>query len=101
MTGLPIACALDPADLARRREALLPGLVSQALTRDVLPDGLRWQFAPAQGLLEHITRVIDAERRCCPFLRFQLTVEPDGGPVLLAVTGPTGTHEFLNALAQM
>ena len=101
MTHLPIACALDPADLAARREALLPGLAVRALTRETIPDGLRWLFAPTHDLLEQISRVIDAERRCCPFLRFQLTVEPDGGPVLLAVTGPTGTREFLDALAQM
>ena len=100
MTHLPIACALDPADLTTRRETLLPGLAAQALSRDLLPDGMRWQFAPTEEVLERITRVIDAERRCCPFLRFELTVEPDGGPLLLAATGPTGTREFLDALTR-
>jgi acetamidase/formamidase len=45
-----------------------------------------------------ITRTIDAERRCCRFLRFQLTVEPADGPVLLDLTGPPGTREFVAAL---
>jgi hypothetical protein len=45
-----------------------------------------------------IARVMDAERQCCRFLRFQLTVEPDGGPVLLDLTGPPGTREFSSAL---
>jgi hypothetical protein len=30
MTNLPIACALDPAELAARRDALLPGLAAHA-----------------------------------------------------------------------
>ena len=32
------------------------------------------------------------------FLRFALTIEPGDGPVTLAVTGPEGTPEFLEAL---
>ncbi len=38
---------------------------------------------------------IQLERQCCPFLRFQLTVEPGGGPIWLELTGPPGTREFL------
>jgi hypothetical protein len=42
--------------------------------------------------------VIDAERQCCRFLRFQLTVEPDLGPMWLEVAGPPGTADFLTDL---
>jgi hypothetical protein len=35
------------------------------------------------------------ESQCCPFLRFQLTVELGGGPVWLELTGPPGTRDFL------
>jgi hypothetical protein len=45
-----------------------------------------------------IAHAIDAERRCCRFLRFDLTVEPDAGPVVLDLTGPPGTREFIAAL---
>jgi hypothetical protein len=35
------------------------------------------------------------------FLRFQLTIEAAGGPVLLEVTGPLpGSQEFLGALIE-
>ena len=98
MPDVPIACALDATELAAGREGLLPGLAARALGREVLPDGLRWRFAPSRELLELAARVVDAERQCCPFLRFDLTVEPDGGPVWLAVTGPTGTRDLLEAV---
>jgi hypothetical protein len=39
--------------------------------------------------------LIDVERRCCPFLRFDLTVEPEVGPVRLALSGPPGVREYL------
>ena len=42
--------------------------------------------------------MIDAERQCCRFLRFQVTVERDEGPIVLDVTGPPGTREFLAAI---
>jgi hypothetical protein len=59
---------------------------------------LRLYFAASGENLQKITAVIDAERQCCRFLRFDLTVEPDGGPVSLALSGPPGTKAFLAAL---
>jgi hypothetical protein len=53
----------------------------------------------ASDALTAIVSVVDAERQCCRFLRFQITVEADEGPVCLDVTGPSGTREFLDNLA--
>ena len=47
-----------------------------------------------------IARAVEAERHCCRFLRFGITVEPDGGPVFLELTGPRGTREFIGALLE-
>ena len=49
-----------------------------------------------RSLAGAIVEMIDAERQCCRFLRFRLTVEPDGDSILLDVTGPAGTKEFLD-----
>jgi hypothetical protein len=95
---LAIACTLTPAELASRRDGLLPGLLIRARERCAVPGGFRWRFEPATGLLAEAVAVVDAERRCCRFLRFQLTVEPDDGPVWLEVSGPEGTQEFLATL---
>jgi len=94
----PIACTLTPGDLRTRRAELLPGLVARATTREALPDGWRFVFAAESDTLQAIATVIDSERQCCRFLRFQLTVEPSGGPITLDVTGPEGTREFLETL---
>lgn len=98
MTDYPVACDLSPEGLAHRRHALLPGLVEHAVEREKLADGFRWRFEPEADLLTRIAAVIDAERRCCRFLRFRLDVEPGGGPVWLHVTGPEGTVPFLARL---
>ena len=98
MKELPIACELTPAELAARREGLLPGLLEQARERTSLSNGLRFSFAPSTEFLRAAVQTIDAERQCCKFLKFELTVEPDGGQMSLEITGPPGTAEFLNTL---
>jgi len=41
------------------------------------------RFAPPGETLSSIARAVEAERHCCRFLRFTLTVEPDEGPFTL------------------
>ena len=96
--ALPIACTLAPGELSQRREELLPGLIRQATAIADLENGVALTFAASSDVLQLITRMIDAERQCCRFFRFQLTIEPDGGPLRLDVTGPPGTRDFLDGL---
>jgi hypothetical protein len=98
MSELPIACTLTPEALRQRREELLPGLVRRAETCDRLATGVRLRYAPSADVLGDIVKMIEAERQCCRFLRFELSVAPDLGPVTLEVTGPAGTTEFLAGL---
>lgn len=98
MSDLPVVCTLDPAALKARREGLLSDLVRRAEARQDLPEGQRLRFAATADTLAAIARTIEAEHHCCRFLRFQITVEPDSGPIWLELTGPPGTREFVSAL---
>ncbi|MGH8066632.1 MAG: hypothetical protein ACRERE_15615 [Candidatus Entotheonellia bacterium] len=98
MRDLPIMCELTPDEIKARRAALLLGLLAQAEERTTLPDGFRWRFVASGKFLAAAAETIDAERQCCRFLRFVLTIEPDGGPMWLEITGPQGTVEFLETL---
>lgn len=98
MNELPIACELTPEQLRARREGLLLSLLAQATESVPLVNGYRWRFAPSTEVLMTAAETIDAERQCCRFLKFALTVEPDAGDVWLEVTGPDGTKEFLASL---
>jgi hypothetical protein len=98
MSDLPIVCTLDGETLKTRRENLLPGLIAAAEVTEDLADGFRLRFARAD-ILPRLLAVVDAERKCCRFLRFEVMLEPDLGPISLTVTGPKGTREFLAALA--
>jgi len=101
MPELPIACTLDPESLRTRREGLLAELLKRSGGHELLSNGIRLRFAPSSETLSSITRAIEAERRCCRFLRFTLTVEPDEGQFALELTGPQGTRDFVAALLDM
>ena len=96
--SLPSACTLTPAELAAMRNGLLPGLLAKSSAKEPILGGFRWRFDPQANLVKDAAAVIDAEHRCCRFLRFLLLVEPGAGPVWLEVTGPEGTEDFLSTL---
>jgi hypothetical protein len=98
MAELPVACTLGPAALAARRQGLLSEVLRAAQRHEELADGYRLSFAATGDTLALIVKMIETERQCCRFLRFQITVEPNGGPVSVELTGPPGTPEFLSAL---
>src|SRR5262245_16914989 len=98
MRDLPIVCALQPGELTATQ--LLPGVIAAARARQTIENGYRFEFRASSDVLSSIVRMIDAERQCCQFLRFQLTVEAAGGLVVLDVTGPTGSQEFLQAILE-
>jgi hypothetical protein len=96
IVDLRVMCTLTPAAMATRKAALLPGLVRRAESREDLPNGVRFRFGA--DAWPAIAETIEAERHCCRFLRFEITVEPDGGSIWVTLSGPSGTREFLTAL---
>jgi SAM-dependent methyltransferase len=92
-----IGCTLDPASLAQRK-GLLWEVISKATERVAMADGYQFSFDGETMSLSELTEVIALERKCCPFLRFVLTVEPAGGPLRLQLSGANGTKDFLASL---
>lgn len=101
MSELPIACTLRPEELRQRRADLLPGLCARATAHETVDSGMRFTFEPTSETLAELVRVIDVERQCCRFLRFELAIERDLGPITLTVTGTAGTADFLAGLLNL
>lgn len=99
--GLPVVCALSPAALRERREGALRSLRAQAQEVREITGGWSMRFAPEDELLAELVRFIQAERKCCAFLRFAVVVAPGEGPVWLEMTGPDGTQELLRDLLEV
>lgn len=95
--SLSIACMLTAPELQERRRTVLQKFRSAVTEVKELEDGYSYSL-PANGeWLSELAHLVDLERQCCHFLRFTITVEPAGGPIVLSMTGPAGTKEFLEA----
>jgi hypothetical protein len=100
MADLPIMCTLGPGALTARKAGLLAGVARLSMQTVKIAGGYWFEFGPEAETPGVVSYMIDAERHCCRFLRFALTVEPDGGPIRLEITGPKGTQEFVEALLE-
>ena len=101
MNSLPVACTLTNAEFQRRRSSVLEKLRRSVIERRELEHGYVYSLRSEGLSLPELASIIELERQCCPFLRFTLTIEPDGGPVWLELTGPAGTKEFLGGLLEV
>jgi hypothetical protein len=100
MTELPVACTLSERELAERRAGLLTELRRHREEVRWLTDGAAFRYPSTAAVVDLLTEFVRLESRCCPFLRFRLSVEPAGGSAWLELTGPPGTREFLEAETQ-
>lgn len=73
-----IACNMDASGL-RGRQQLLSRLIAGASHRRETGSGYAFCFGPGTVSLVELAEVIEPERRCCPFFRFVVTIEPEGG----------------------
>jgi hypothetical protein len=97
-TSLPIACSLTDAELQERSRDVLRRVGAAVVEVKELPDGYAYRLPSDTKWIGELAHLIQLERACCLFLRFQLIIEPDHGPIRLELTGPPGTKEFLAAL---
>src|SRR5687767_9276319 len=91
----PIACTLSEPELRDREKTVLKSFGAQVRRVEARSDGYTIEVAATDEGLAAAMALIQVERLCCPFLRFDLAVEAEAGPVRLALTGPPGVREFL------
>lgn len=92
---MTFACRLTDSELRERRSAVLREAGRAVLETRELANGFAYRFPAEDVWLSELARLIGLERQCCPFLTFQLTAEPENGPIWLEVTGPPEAKAFL------
>ena len=94
---IPIACSLTDAEFRQRRNEVLPRVLQKALEQIELENGFTYRFASGDEILNAIAEMVNLERKCCEFLRFQITVETGNRDIRLEITGADGAKEFVAA----
>jgi hypothetical protein len=95
---MPIACCLTSAELRERAATLLAQFRSAVIGTEELPNGYAFRVPGDRKWIATIAKMIVAERECCPFLTFEFVAQPSMGPVVVRVTGPAGTKDFLKTV---
>ena len=98
MNEWPIVCTLGPDGLKARKAELWARIRRLSTATERIEAGYRFEFTADTETLSVIVTMINSERTCCRFLRFDLRVERDDGPISLEITGPPGTQEFVDAM---
>lgn len=98
---LPIACNLTDSNFQERRTGLLKLVADGVEETRELEDGYAYRFPSDVSWLATLANLITLERACCPFMRFNLRLEPAEGPIWLELTGPPGTKEFLSSIFEV
>jgi hypothetical protein len=98
--SVPIACDLTQlTPVQRQREqALLQSMRTQLTAGVETEKGYRFVVTVEPDSLAAIGEFIALERRCCPFLQFELAAPAPGAAASLHIFGGTGVKEFLARL---
>ncbi len=97
-TNLSVACSLTGPEFQERRSRVLHKVGESVLEVKELGDGYAYRFPADETWIMELANLIKFERQCCPFLQFNIRIEPDAGPIWLEMSGPDGTKDFLNSL---
>src|SRR5882762_6150536 len=96
--GTTLACvpsAIPETERASHFALARELFVDFAQERTELPDGYAVRFH--SDAFESVARFVANERKCCPFMNFELSITQGSGPLWLRMTGPTGPREVLQA----
>ena len=94
-----LACDLGAlsVDERTRRSALAARVAAGFREVQETADGFAARLDADPELVQDALDWLLLERRCCPFLRLELRLEPSAGPVWLRFGGGPGVKEFLGA----
>ena len=98
LDNMPTACSLTSPELYDREAMLFAQFRAAVVETEELEDGYAFRLTGDGKWIGLIAELMAAERECCPFLVFGLVAQPNKGPVIVRVTGPTGTKEFLRTI---
>jgi Cd2+/Zn2+-exporting ATPase len=90
-----VACSLDSAD-QQQQLADWAGLLTQARTREMISDGVRYAFAADGELKARVEALAAAQHSCCSFLAFEIA--ETGDELELTVTAPPNGREALGLI---
>jgi hypothetical protein len=92
-------CSLDPTDQEMRFAEFGELAKAGLLDADRTPDGARLRLRDSEEVRARLWPLIEAERRCCSFLEFDVEVGDDD--LLVEVGGPPTARHLIDRLFEL
>lgn len=91
-----IACIPDAIPAGKRERWMEIGRQLYAAVQEVreLPDGYACRLPGDAAMLLKAAEYVSLDLLCCPFVRWALVIEPNGGPLWLHITGAEGVKQL-------
>lgn len=93
--GEGVACNLPEEEQERRREDIACDLYSAVNETRELEDGFAFRFSSDEDRIRSLSEFMISERECCPFYRYELVLEADGGDAWLHLRGDADVKCYL------
>jgi hypothetical protein len=90
-----LCCSLTDPELQQRKTTILASLKAEIIEKQEIQDGFVYTFPGNDDMLNQLIASIQSERICCPFFKFELTIQDIKNTVWLKITGPDGAKEFI------
>ena len=84
---LPIACSLDAAELGARQRRWTELVRTTGTGARAIADGVELRFQAGEATDRELQELVDGERECCPWARWELYRDGDRELVMLAHAG--------------
>ena len=91
-----VTCQLTSTELQKYKIEVIALLKDNILKKEELSNGYHYTFTGSDKTLDQVITFIKTERRCRNFLTFNIVIEDDQSNIVLNITGPDGTKEFIN-----
>jgi hypothetical protein len=90
-----IACSLTEQELRERRREILQKAGEGIVEIQEIENGYAYRFPSDDTWLNDLTNIIKLERKCCPFLTFNLKVQSGNDSIWLELISSEDTKDFL------
>ncbi|HLY27215.1 MAG TPA: hypothetical protein VKQ72_12795 [Aggregatilineales bacterium] len=92
-----IACDPTAIPAEQRDQWAASGKLVFAAVEEVreFPDGYGLRLPADSAMLLKVAEYISNERLCCPFLRFEIDIQPNRGPIWVRLTGGEAVKEYI------
>ncbi len=94
-----LACNMQaiPSQLRAAHAAHIQRLIASVEEVQELPNGYNLRLPSQIEIVQAALAFLAYERLCCPFFHFTLDMQPEQGPIWLAVTGAIDVKAFVQA----